>query len=120
MSWKSSGKLTVLLTFFLVGFCDLLQKHTTGKERFARFLFAWHQFVGTIVVSSRETPRSKEVWKELCHGHLSIPSAERSAVLFAVASCAYAFLKLQVSIIWDCVIMQHVASPCHPCIQSLP
>jgi len=91
----------MLLQFFLTGFLDLLIKHVKGKERFARFLFAWHEFVGTIAVSSKGTARSKEVWQELSHGQLNIPAADRSGLLFAVATCAYTFFKQQVSIIWN-------------------
>ena len=36
--WSESDKLCVLLSYLLLGFCNFLQKHTSGKERFARFL----------------------------------------------------------------------------------
>ena len=36
--WSESDKLCVLLSYLLLGFCNLLQKYTSGKERFARFL----------------------------------------------------------------------------------
>ena len=91
----------MLLQFFLTRFLDLLIEHVKGKERFARFLFAWHEFAGTIAVSSKGTARSKEVWQELSHGQLNIPAADRSGLLFAVATCAYTFFKQQVSIIWN-------------------
>ena len=33
--WSESDKLCVLLSYLLLGFCNLLQKYTSGKERFA-------------------------------------------------------------------------------------
>ena len=33
--WKTAEGLDVLLSFLLTGFCDLLQKHIVGSERFA-------------------------------------------------------------------------------------
>ena len=63
-SWKSSGELKLLAVFLLTGFCDLLETHATGKERFARFLFAWYEFVSTVSVATRETAASQKVWVE--------------------------------------------------------
>ena len=36
--WSESDKLSVLLSYLLLGFCILLQKYTSGKECFAWFL----------------------------------------------------------------------------------
>ena len=95
--WKSSGELKLLAVFLLTGFCDLLETHTTGKERFARFRFAWYEFVGTVSVAARETAASQKEWVEISHGCPSISSEDRSAMMFAVASCAYTYLKQEVS-----------------------
>ena len=97
-SGKSHGELKLLAVFLLSGFCNLLETHATGKERFARFLFAWYEFVSTVSVTTRETAASQKVWVELSHGRPSISSEDRSAMMFAVASCAYTYLKQEVSI----------------------
>ena len=48
---KLEFKATSLLLFLLSGFCDLLEQHTRGGQRFARFLISWHNFLGTLAQS---------------------------------------------------------------------
>lgn len=96
--WKNSEKLKLLAVFLLNGFCELLETHATGKKRFARFLFSWYEFVSTLAVATRETAASQQIWTEVSLGLSSISSEDRSATIFALASCVYTYLKKEVSI----------------------
>ena len=46
-NWSEGDKLCVLLSYLLLGFCNLLQKHMSGKERFAR---SWYRGTTTLVL----------------------------------------------------------------------
>ena len=98
-TWKSMAKLDALLTFLLGGILELFGQHTTGTERFARFLVAWYNFVGSLACSCIGNDRSNAVWLELTSGcSVQITDEDRSAAVFAVASSVYTFMQLQVSI----------------------
>ena len=96
--WKaaSSTKLSCLLKFLVKGFCNLLSKHSKGKERFAQFLISWHMFVGTIAGTTTDTAESISVWSTLVEGLPTISPDDRSALVFAIANCSYTFLQQQV------------------------
>ena len=63
--WKRAESLDVLLSFLLTGFCDLIQKHIGGGERFANFLVSWYNFVGSIAVHSLCTEGSSVIWRQI-------------------------------------------------------
>ena len=91
--WKSSTAMDHLISFLLAGFCDLLEKHTVGGERFAQFLVSWYSFVATIAVDSLSTEESKAVWTELS---VLCSEEDRSPLIHSIAKCAYTFLQRQV------------------------
>ncbi len=65
--WSASDKLCFLLTFQLRGICNLLEKHTSGKERFARFLISWYSHVGSLACNSHEDAGVEACWSDLMH-----------------------------------------------------
>ena len=65
------------------------------------FLFAWHEFVSTIAISTGDTTRSEELWQEMSCDQPTLTASDRSGLLFAVATCAYTYLRQQVSITWS-------------------
>ena len=86
-----------LLHCLMGGFSGLLEKHTTGRERFSRFLVAWYNFVGALACNSLGTRSMRALWE-----NLAIPAAtgdDRSALVHAVAAAVYTFMQKQVSII---------------------
>ena len=96
-AWNESGRLSALLSFLLSGFCDLLERHTTGVERFARFLVAWHNFVGTLACNAENDTELEVLWSRLINGcGCDVSRESRSALVFAVASASYTFLQQQV------------------------
>ena len=100
--WKSAESLDALLSFLLTGFCDLLQKHIVGGERFANFLVSWYNFVGSIAVHSLRTEKSSAVWRQI--PELSgVCKEDRSALVHSVAKCVYAFLQKQVGSNWKAI-----------------
>ncbi len=64
-AWNESGRLSTLLSFLMSGFCDLLERHTKGGERFARFLVAWHNFVGTLACNPEGDAKLEAQWSLL-------------------------------------------------------
>lgn len=100
-TWNEDGRLTGLLSFLLSGFYDLLEQHTKGGERFARFLVSWHNFVGTLACNPEGDTELEARWCTLTDQlDFDVSSESRSALVFAVASASYTFLQKQVCIIW--------------------
>ena len=100
-AWNESGRLSTLLSFLLSGFCDLLEHHTTGGERFARFLVAWHNFVGTLACNPEGVAELEAWWSLLTNQFdCDVSSDSRSAMVFTVASASYTFLQQQVGTNW--------------------
>ena len=97
--WKCEESLDVFLSFLLTGFCDLLQIHIVGAERFTNFLVSWYNFVGSIAVHSLCTERSSAVWREIPE-LLGVCKEDRSALVHSVAKCFYTFLHKQVGSNW--------------------
>ena len=95
--WKHSQGLDTLLSFLLVNFCSLLEKHTVGGERFAHFLVSWYNFVGSIAVGSLSTERSNAIWMKLTEQAGSCSEDDRSPLVHSIAKCLYIFLQKQVS-----------------------
>ncbi len=93
--WMSTAGIDKVLSFLIAGFSDTLEKHTVGKERFARFLVAWQSFVGTLACSGLSSDQSKVVWESVASGTVS--DADRSALVHAVATAVYTFMQKQVS-----------------------
>ena len=96
-SWKSTSKLDTLLNYLLDVFVEQFGLHTTGPERFARFMVAWYNVVGSIACPSLENPSSSKLWKELKTEPTVIRDEDRSATVFGVANCFYTFVQQQVS-----------------------
>ena len=71
--------------------------HTTGPERFARFMVAWYNVVGSIAFPFLENPSSSKLWKELKTEPTVIRDEDRSATVFGVANCFYTFVQQQVN-----------------------
>ena len=95
--WIETGRLPTLLSFLLSGFCNLLERHTRGGERFARFLIAWHNFVGTLACNPERDAEMEVRWTALTDQlECEVTSESRSALVFAVASASYTFLQQQV------------------------
>ncbi len=95
--WRTAVKIDPLLHCLMGGFSGLLEKHTTGKERFSRFLVVWYTFVGALACNSLGTRSTKALWE-----NLAIPAAtedDRSALVHAMAAAVYTFMQKQVSII---------------------
>ena len=96
-AWNESGRLPTLLSFLLSGFCNLLEQHTRGGERFARFLVSWHNFVGTLACNPEGDAEVEVRWTALTDQfECEVSSESRSALVFAVASASYTFLQQQV------------------------
>ncbi len=76
---------------------------TKGGERFARFLVAWHNFVGTLACNPERDEELEARWSALTN-QLDC-EVSRSALVFAVASASYTFLQQQVGISWNSVFV---------------
>ena len=96
LEWRSTGKLDILLKFLHQGFMKLFQQHSTGAERFSRLLVAWHNFVGSLACSALSNELSQAVWVELTSASSEVNSEDRSAAVFAVATCVYTFMQKEV------------------------
>ena len=106
--WKRAESLDVLLSFLLTGFCDLIQKHIGGGERFANFLVSWYNFVGSIAVHSLCTEGSSVIWRQI--PELSgVCKEDRSALVHSVVKCVYAFLQKQVGSNWKAKVLYYRA-----------
>ena len=94
--WKGSEALDRLLSFLLSGLCDLLKRHTVGAERFANFLVAWYNFVGSLAVQSMSSQSSNAVWMQL-DAIQSCVKEDRSPLIHCIAKSVYVFVQKQVS-----------------------
>ena len=84
-------------SLLLSGFCDLLQRHTRGAKRLARFRFSWHNLVGTLACNPEGDVEVEVRWTALTDQfEHEVTSESRSALVFAVASASYTFLQQQV------------------------
>ena len=95
--WKSAEALDELLSFLWSGFCDLLERHTVGAERFANFLVAWYNFVGSVAVQSMSSDASNAVWTQLTVVTRSCMEEYRSPLIHCVAIKECVFAQEQVS-----------------------
>ena len=95
--WKSAEALDELLSFLWSGFCDLLERHTVGAERFANFLVAWYNFVGSVAVQSMSSDASNAVWTQLTVVTRSCMEEYRSPLIHCVAIKVCVFAQKQVS-----------------------
>ena len=94
--WKSAEALDELLSFLWSGFCDLFERHTVGAERFANFLVAWYNFVGSVAVQSMSSDASNAVWTQLTVvTHLAWKNTEARS--FTVLLLKSVFAQKQVS-----------------------
>ena len=97
--WKylKSNKFNSILKFYLVTFCDLFIKHSSGGERFSRLLASWYQKTGTLACESLQTSETKRLWlTAISEFNGEISSLDRSAILSAIASTSYTFFQQQV------------------------
>ena len=81
---KSAEALDELLSFLWSGFCDLFERHTVGAERFANFLVAWYNFVGSVAVQSMSSDASNAVWTQLTVVTRSCMEEYRSPLIHCV------------------------------------
>ena len=95
----------MLLSFLLTGFCDLIQKHIGGGERFANFLVLWYNFVGSIAVHSLCTEGSWRHIPELS----GVCKEDRSLLVHSVANCVYASLQKLVGSNWKAKVLYYRA-----------
>ena len=99
-AWNESGRLPSLLSFLLSGCCDLLERHTKGGKRFARFLVSWHNFVCTLACNPEGDAELEARWTALTDQlQCEVSRESRSALVFAVASASYTFLQQQVQLL---------------------
>ena len=83
-------KLEILLTV-------LFWDHASGADRFSRFLITWHKFFGSLACSAYGNDRFKKCGAELAPASITtVSNDDRSALVFAVASCVYTFMQDQV------------------------
>ena len=99
--WKANGRMSVILSYFIGGFCDLFESHCKGKDKFSWFLAAWYNFVGAIARENLANPKSNLTWQTFCSGDTVevLDSQSRSALLFSMAKASYTFLRKQVKYI---------------------
>ena len=96
-SGKAQKPWMSFLSFLWSDFCDLLERHTVGAERFANFLVAWYNFVGSVAVQSMSSDASNPVWTQLTVVTRSCMEEYRSPLIHCVAIKKSVFTQNQVS-----------------------
>ena len=93
---KNEG-LEELLQFLLSTFCQLNKEYSTGSERYTCLLVSWYQRIVTLACANSETQDTKTLWLRLMANYKQeISSLDRSALITAVAWCAFTFFQKQV------------------------
>lgn len=87
---------------------SLLERHTQGGERFARYLVAWQNFVGTLACNPEGDAELEDQWARLTNQlGCDVSSESRSTLVLAVASTSYTFLQQQVGIRYSVLYMRY-------------
>ena len=88
---KNEG-LEEVLQFLLSTFCQLYKECSTGGVHYTCLLASWYQRTVTLACANSETQDSKLLWLRLTANYKEeISSLDRSALISAVASCAFTF-----------------------------
>ena len=93
--WKcicSSALFPDFLKQLIVGYTDLYKAHHRGRDKYAHFLVAWHEFLSDFAVGGNEA--ADETWLALV-SEMDNPvnKQDRSAVVGSIAKVVYDVLK---------------------------